>query len=82
MFETIKCSIVIIRLKTLVAICESIKLKMFKINASNIPWDDFYSFFPFQRHHRVKSNLKDFIASFFDLVPIARLKRKKKEKNA
>lgn len=37
MFETIKCSIVIIILKNLVETCESINHKIFNINASNIP---------------------------------------------
>lgn len=43
--------------------------------------DDFYSFSLFQKHYQVKSNLKDFIASFFDLVSVARLKINKEERS-
>lgn len=61
MFETIKCRIVTIVLIFLVKMCESMKLKIFNTNASNVPWDDFYSFSPFWRYNQAKSNFNDFI---------------------
>lgn len=59
---------------------EYIKQNIFHIHASLISWDDFIAFRSSKVIRKLSQISKIFIASFFDFVPIARLKRKKEKK--